>query len=98
MHIKLVMICALFISMIISIYVVFHPQLKESKLFIDRPPTQSILNFLTNGFAIFTAPLLFFIIIFSYLLEFWKYYRSNLILKTRQMQLYLLLYLPEASP
>ena len=65
MHMKLVMICALFISMIISIYVVFHPQqLKESKLFIDRPPAQSILNFLTNEFAIFTAPLLFFIIIF----------------------------------
>lgn len=91
---KLIMICALFISMIVSIYVVFHPQLKESKLFIDRLPTQSILNFLTNGFAIFTAPLLFF----YYLLEFWKYYRLNLILKTRQMQLYLLLYLPEASP
>ena len=98
MHMKLVMICALFISMIISIYVAFHPQLKESKLFIDRLPAQSILNFLTNEFAIFTAPLLFFIIIFSYLLEFWKYYRLNLILKTRQMQLYLLLYLPEASP
>ena len=64
MHMKLVMICALFISMIISIYVVFHPQLKESKLFIDRLPAQSILNFLTNEFAIFTAPLLFFIIIF----------------------------------
>lgn len=64
MHMKLVMICALFISMIISIYVVFHPQLKESKLFIDRLPAQSILNFLTNEFAIFTTPLLFFIIIF----------------------------------
>lgn len=63
MHMKIVVTCAIFISLIMLIYLFLYFQYKEINFFRNHSFIQSLFKFLMTGLIIFSTPLLFLIII-----------------------------------